>query len=230
MGEMLYLIIAGLKQKMQWQTLLYSTISIYLTRLPELSHLDRVLLFSFLIPTAWWCLLLFQRYRFSSSAAMKAHLFEACDTAFLRLVDLLRCAVVAKALARFTSLNVFSFQLTSYCIIRALFWVPPLLSCAVHRAMGGAWADVPLPPEFLVLVKSGAAATGTPVPWWRRGATDIGGAAENRKKCSSRVRVTSLAPSSGSGGEKNRNNNDRCRVVDEGEHFNRTARGCLISL
>ncbi|KAG5468341.1 hypothetical protein LSCM1_02321 [Leishmania martiniquensis] len=58
--------------------------------------------------------------------------------------------------------------------------------------------------------------------WARHGRTCGPGV----KETSARVRVSSLAPLRTSAAAKN--NNDRCTMLNEGPHFNRTARGCLL--
>lgn len=116
-----------------------------------------------------------------------------------------------------------------YCtsvVLRAV--VPPILYAVLLLAAGPKLAQTisGYDPETLLeaIGWRSEAESGRGPAWKQHGQSS---AAQEKRGTSATSRKSSLAPVHDAGGEKN--NNDRCKVLDEGPHFGRTARGCLLT-
>ncbi|KAG5467937.1 hypothetical protein LSCM4_01023 [Leishmania orientalis] len=175
-----------------------------------------------------WSLLLWIRAaRVVGSQSARRELEEKAKEASLTWMDVFRFSVAELICHRILRFELGAQVCMLYCVIGALRAVAKsLFYVLLCLSAGPEWATKLTgynPGSLLAsLGWGGKMELASGLAWaqqrWSSGA--------GTKATSAQVRVSSLAPSQKSGGTKN--NNDRCRVLDEGLHFNRSARGCLL--
>lgn len=174
-----------------------------------------------------WCLLLWVRsVRVVGSQSIRRVLEAEARAAALTWLDVLRVAVVGWVSKHLLNFEVGAQMCELYCGVIALrMLLKPLAYCFLRLYGGSAVAtrftglDPSSISESLGWGQVAHAASGP--AWKQHGQT-------SKKASSATRRLSSLAPAAGGGEAKN--NNDRCCVLDEGPHFNRTARGCLLKM
>jgi hypothetical protein len=173
-----------------------------------------------------WCVLLWIRsVRVVGSQSVRRVLEAEARTATLTWLDVLRFGALAWVLENVVAVPVGVQICEVYCTAIAVRTLLTPLSYVVLRVYGGAALATRVtgvdPSAFVEsMVGGGGARDAESGPAWRQHVQ------RGKEAASAAKRLTSLAPSAVSTDAQN--NNDRCIVLDEGQHFNRIARGCLL--
>ncbi|KAK7196291.1 hypothetical protein NESM_000565200 [Novymonas esmeraldas] len=227
---MLALVLEGLMQPPQMSSNMASSFGLLLAlSVGPLPALSEQTISAYLVLQLIWCLLLWVRaVRTVGSQSVRRELEGTARAAWLQWMDVLRFSAVEYVCHHMLHFEVGAQACLLYCGTVALRAVAkPLLYAVLRVCIGAQWASKVTgydPAALLRSIKwtdSTVAASG---PSWKQYAQASG---TGSKPTSAQTRVTSLAPVQDAGTEKN--NNDRCTVLSEGPHFNRTARGCLLS-
>lgn len=176
-----------------------------------------------------WCVLLWVRaVRTVGSQSIRRGLEAEAYGAALAWLDVFRIAAFGWVLKHVLHFEIGVQMCELYCGVIALRTLLKPLAYVVLRVYGGPAVATRFtgfdPAGFVASVSGGGggAANAASGPTWKQhGQT-------SRKATSAVARTSSLAPAVA--GSEVKNNNDRCTVVDEGPHFNRTARGCLLPM
>ncbi|KAG5491725.1 hypothetical protein JIQ42_01631 [Leishmania sp. Namibia] len=175
----------------------------------------------------WSLLLWIRKARVIGSQSARRELEEKAKEASLKWMDVFRFSVAELLCHRILLFELGAQVCMLYCVTGALRAVAkPFFYVLLCLSAGPEWATKLTgynPGALLASVGWGGKTALASGPAWAHQRWSSGA---GTKATSAQVRVSSLAPSQKSGGAKN--NNDRCRMLDEGSHFNRTAHGCLL--
>lgn len=175
---------------------------------------------------AWCGLLRFRAHRVVGSRSVR-RVFEAeTHAAILTWLDVLRVAVLGWVAGHLFHFEVGVQMCELYCGVIVLRTLLKPLAYVVLRIYGGPAVATRFtgfdPSAFVKSMGTRKTMYAAGGPAWKQHGPI------NQKATSAAKRLSSLAPSKA--GNDAKNNNDRCIVLDEGPHFNRTARGCLLAV
>ncbi|SYZ65301.1 hypothetical_protein [Leishmania braziliensis MHOM/BR/75/M2904] len=177
----------------------------------------------------WWLLLWNRSVRAVESQSTRRQLEEKAKEAWLKWMDVLRFGVAELVCHHLLRFEVGGQVCLLYCSAAVLRVVAkPFFYVVVRLFAEPQWASQVTgydPASLLESIGWGEKTEFTSGPAWKQHG-QAGGA--GAKATSAQMRVSSLAPTQSADSAKN--NNSRCKVLDEGLHFNRTARGCLLQL
>ncbi|AYU82638.1 hypothetical protein conserved [Leishmania donovani] len=175
----------------------------------------------------WWLLLCIRAARAAGSQSARRELKERAKEAYLKWMDGLRFSVAELICHHLLHFEFGAQVCMFYCGTGALRTVArPLLYVILRLSAGSEWATRLTgynPAYLLESVGCGNRTEFASGPAWKQHGHASGAGVE---ATSAQVRVSSLAPTKHSDSAKN--NNNRCTVLDEGPHFNRTSRGCML--
>ncbi|GET92362.1 hypothetical protein, unknown function [Leishmania tarentolae] len=173
----------------------------------------------------WWLLLWIRAARAVGSRSECRKLEERWNQAFLKWMDVLRFGVAELICNHILHVEFGTQVCMLYCEAAALRAVAkPFLYVILRVSVGSESATVLTGYDPMHLLES--------VGWHERTERANGPAWKQHggagaRVTSAQVRVSSLAPTKNSDSAQ-KNNNNLCTVLDEGPHFNRTSRGCLL--
>ncbi|KPA82377.1 hypothetical protein ABB37_03457 [Leptomonas pyrrhocoris] len=225
--SLLHLLVEGITQSPHMPMSLFSSFSLLLVvTFVVLPLVTERSIATYLVFQLAWCLLLWVRsVRVVGSQSARRVLEDDARAATLTWLDMLRFAALGCVLKRFLLFEVGEQMCALYCGVIALRTLVKPFAYVVLRMYGGSAVATRFTgfdlSAFFESMSVNRASHATSGPAWRQHVST------NKKATSAATRLSSLAPSATSTDTKN--NNDRCVVLDEGPHFNRTARGCLLN-
>ncbi|CBZ30405.1 hypothetical protein, unknown function [Leishmania mexicana MHOM/GT/2001/U1103] len=176
----------------------------------------------------WWLLLCIRAARAVGSESARRQLKEREKEAYLKWMDGLRFSVAELICHHFLHFEFGAQVCMLYCGTGALRTVArPLVYVILCLSAGSEWATRLTgynPAYLLEAIGCGDRTEFASGPAWKQHGQTSGAGVEGT---SAQVRVSSLAPTKNADSAKN--NNNRCTVLDEGPHFNRTSRGCMLT-